>query len=521
MHLSFIEISLIDDYGANSNTHPEDQLHQIEALMSEVGWTTPALIQRNGDRYLMIAGHGRKSVAATRFYAKNKPIRMADGTAIPLNTIPALIADGWTPEQVRMYVIADNKVARNSVFDEAMLHEAMLQQEIAALCDAGIDLTLLGFDDTEIAGFLNSFDEIDETPSETHDPTAQPTERVSLAERFLIPPFSVFNAREGWWTNRKKSWINLGIKSEEGRGESGEADSGLLFATGCQPPEVYDKKNAYEKEIGKPLTWEEFHAARPDAFQTKGTSIFDPVLCEIVYRWFSPAAGMVLDPFAGGSVRGIVAAKLGLQYIGHELRGEQVASNRQQAAAICAQDDIQPIWVEGDSRLITKTCAGVTADLLFSCPPYADLEVYSDNPHDISTLKYPEFKEAYFEIIAKSCELLKENAFAVFVVGEVRDKKGNYYNFVGDTIEGFLKAGLHYYNEGILITNVGSLPIRMGKAFSTTRKLGKTHQNILMFVKGDAKKAAANCGAVDVTDALEAAEPHETTDPATKYGETL
>jgi DNA modification methylase len=517
MNIQFIPLSLIDDYDANSNTHPDAQLHQIESLMQEVGWTAPALLERNGERYRMIAGHGRKQVAAERFYASGKTLRMADKTAIPTGTIPALLADGWTPDQVRMYVIADNRVARNSIFDEGIL-----EQEIKSLQAAGIDLNLLGFDDAEINDFLASFDEPhDQEPHESAPQGGAPTERVSLAERFMIPPFSTFNAREGWWMNRKKSWLALGIKSEAGRGESGEADSGLLFATGCQPPEVYDKKQRYEQQIGKVLSWAEFHEAQPDAFQTKGTSIFDPVLCEIIYRWFAPSGGTILDPFAGGSVRGIVAAKLGLQYIGHELRGEQVAENRQQAADICAQDDIQPIWVEGDSRLIQKTCQDVQADLIFSCPPYADLEVYSDNPKDISTLKYAEFKEAYLEIINNTCALLKENAFACFVVGEVRDKKGNYYNFVGDTIDAFIKAGLHYYNEGILITNVGSLPIRMGKAFSTTRKLGKTHQNILIFVKGDARKATDLCGDVDVNDALEQGVDSEIPDPATKYGAVM
>jgi hypothetical protein len=56
-----------------------------------------------------------------------------------------------------------------------------------------------------------------------------------------------------------------------------------------------------------------------------GTSIFDPVLCELAYRWFCPPGGLVLDPFAGGSVRGIVAAKLGRQYVGYDLRPEKEA----------------------------------------------------------------------------------------------------------------------------------------------------------------------------------------------------
>jgi 1-aminocyclopropane-1-carboxylate deaminase/D-cysteine desulfhydrase-like pyridoxal-dependent ACC family enzyme len=62
-----------------------------------------------------------------------------------------------------------------------------------------------------------------------------------------------------------------------------------------------------------------------------GTSIFDPVLCELAYRWFSAPGHTVLDPFAGGSVRGLVAAMLGRRYIGNDLRAEQIDANREQA----------------------------------------------------------------------------------------------------------------------------------------------------------------------------------------------
>ncbi len=229
-----------------------------------------------------------------------------------------------------------------------------------------------------------------------------------------------------------------------------------------------------------------------------GTSIFDPVLCEIAYRWFSPESGIVLDPFAGGSVRGIVASKLKRQYVGHELRDEQVSANKKQGAEICMDDDYPPAWICGDSRNIDKTCADIEADFVFSCPPYANLEVYSDNPKDLSTLNYQEFKQAYFEIIKKTCDRLTSDRFACFVVGEVRDKKGNYYDFVGDTVEAFKAAGLHYYNEAILITACGSVALRAGKTFSNSRKLGKTHQNVLVFVKGDGKKAAIACGQITV-----------------------
>jgi len=216
-----------------------------------------------------------------------------------------------------------------------------------------------------------------------------------------------------------------------------------------------------------------------------GTSIFDPVLCEIAYRWFCPEGGSILDPFAGGSVRGIVASKLGRAYTGIDLREEQIKANEEQGARICPENP--PRWVIGDSQNIAALAPG-EYDLIFSCPPYADLEVYSDDPRDISTMDYPAFIAAYRRIIAASVGLLKDNRFAVFVVGDVRDGRGIYRGFVSDTIAAFVDCGAGLYNEAILVTALGSLPIRIGKQFVGYRKLGKTHQNVLAFYKGDPKK---------------------------------
>lgn len=218
-----------------------------------------------------------------------------------------------------------------------------------------------------------------------------------------------------------------------------------------------------------------------------GTSIFDPVLCELAYRWFCPPGGRVLDPFAGGSVRGIVAALLGREYFGIELRPEQIESNRAQADAIC--NGVKPRWLEGDS-VDARTIAAGWYDFLFSCPPYGDLERYSDDPRDISTLDYPRFAEKYRAIIRESAMLLRDNRFACFVVGDFRDKRGNYRDFVSLTIAAFKAAGLELYNEAILVTAVGSLSVRVPKQFAASRKLGKTHQNVLVFVKGSGEIAA-------------------------------
>jgi hypothetical protein len=245
-----------------------------------------------------------------------------------------------------------------------------------------------------------------------------------------------------------------------------------------------------------------------------GTSIFDPVLCELAYRWFCPPGGTVLDPFAGGSVRGVVASVLGRSYVGIDLSARQIAANEVQAARICGEP--APRWIVGDSRNVDQLAAGLAVDFVFSCPPYADLEIYSDDPADLSTLAYDEFRTAYSEIIAKSAALLKPDRFACFVVGEVRGKDGGYYGLIPDTIAAFRAAGLKFYNEGILVTAAGSLPIRAAKQFEASRKLGKTHQNVLVFCKGDPRKATAAIGRVEFEDFAGQADPDEAEEPETE-----
>lgn len=206
--------------------------------------------------------------------------------------------------------------------------------------------------------------------------------------------------------------------------------------------------------------------------------------------------GQVLDPFAGGSVRGIVAACTGRHYAGIDLRDDQVQANREQWAAIGRPGMPVPAWHVGDSLRVRQVCPDVQADLLFSCPPYMNLERYSDDPADLSTMRYPRFLRTYRAIIKESVAMLKQDRFAAFVVGDVRDGKGLYRGLVSDTIAAFRDAGAHLYNEAILVTPGASLAIRVGRQFEISRKLGKTHQQLLVFVKGDPKRATQACGSV-------------------------
>ncbi len=432
-------------YERNARTHSAAQVEQIKASLRQFGWTNPALTA--GDE--LLAGHGRLE-AATQLWADGETIANCPTPG----EVPTVDLSHLTTDERRAYILADNKLAANAGWDVDLLAGELLD-----LRDAGFDLSLTGFDAGELAELLD--------PQQPGPGGGQ-----SLAERFMVPPFSTLNARDAAWQDRKKAWLALGIQSELGRDAP-----------------AYASASEHQK-AGGPATQHR-------------TSVFDPVLCELAYRWFCPAGGLVLDPFAGGSVRGIVAARLGRQYVGMELRPEQVEANRGQLGLLQPEDPA-PAWHVGDSRQIGRRLADVEADFVFSCPPYADLERYSDDSADLSTMNYPAFLTAYREVIAGVVGQLKPDRFACFVVGDVREKRGTgvYRNFVSDTIEAFFDAGTQLYNEAILLTAYGSLPIRAGKQFAASRKLGKTHQNVLVFVKGDWKRAVAACGDVDVSDDL-------------------
>jgi DNA modification methylase len=335
-----------------------------------------------------------------------------------------------------------------------------------------------------------------------------------LAKRFIFPPFSVLNGREGEWQARKVAWLSLGIRSEVGRG-----GNLLKYSDTVLQPDV-DKRQNRRGEIAGAAAKSSVYLGREGGqlvqaklaktFNTTdwikekglsgvpgtdeewtGTSIFDPVLCELAYRWFCPPGGAILDPFAGGSVRGIVASALGFAYTGVDLRPEQVAANQRQLAEIGERTPLSaPVeWHCGDSGEVLDGSDPETFDFLFTCPPYGDLEVYSDLPEDISTMEFPQFLDRLEYILHLGCRMLKPGRFAAIVVGDFRDGTGVYRNFPNHVVDMFLRAGLQLYNEAILVTAVGSLPIRISGQFEKGRKLGKTHQNFLVFVKGSWKDA--------------------------------
>lgn len=287
---------------------------------------------------------------------------------------------------------------------------------------------------------LNLFDDDAET--------IQDKKKNVLGEMFGECPFSVLNAQKGEWQKKKKQWLSLGIDQNAGRDVA-----------------LFNKEINNRRGFGK----------------CYNQSVFDPYLSEVLYRWFCPQNGKILDPFAGGSVRGIVANSIGYKYTGIDIRLQQITADIKQAETIL-KDKEKPLYICGDSDKVLEDLND-EFDFVFSCPPYGDLEVYSDLEGDISNMNYDSFIKAYKSIIKKSCKLLKKDCFACFVVSQFRDKNGAYVGFVADTVKAFQEVGMLFWNDMIYLQPICSAAFRAGTPFKKNRKTTRIHQNILVFKK--------------------------------------
>lgn len=286
-----------------------------------------------------------------------------------------------------------------------------------------------------------------------------------LVDRYGWPPFSILNTISWDWQRRKDEWETLFTDSTVGR------DVKRYNAT---PVNTFSSRGASAKKA-------------------ESISEFDPYLCELMLRWFSNADMKVLDPFAGGCVRGVVSSVINRKYTGIDLSKTQVEINRGIYNNICNKYtgiEGSAEWLIGDSFDILNNLED-EYDMLFTCPPYYNLEKYSNDPNDLSNLAtYDEFLVKYSDILNKACNKLRWDSFIVIVVSEVRADRNSlqnsqYLGFVADTINILRNIGVKYYNEIILENNIGSLPIRAPKYFEQSRKIGRHHQNILVFYKGD------------------------------------
>jgi len=481
-----IELATITEHPDNAN---EGEVGVIEESLGELGFYGAILVQE-ATRHILVGNH-----------------RYREALALGATHLPGFWYTG-PDEQARKIMAVDNRSTRLGKDNRAKL--------LALLRPLGT-LAGTGYRERDMLALLRG-----QAPGSDGAP--------SLADRFMVPPFDVLDARSGWWRARKAQWLATGIQSELGRlGGLAYKDlrqspaPGKAMTHARADPRYYDLKAAAEVRAGRKLTTEEFGAdwyEAPTEGHATGTSIFDPVLCELAYRWWCPPGGQVVDPFAGGSVRGLVAAILGRDYLGVDLSAAQVAANEAQAQAflvaglLAQRPDTTalgvaglraamaavppprvPRWKTGDSAEYQWRRGW--ADLLFTCPPYYDLERYSDDEADLSAMAEAEFDKAYTAILGNATTALRRHRFAVVVVGDVRTSDGRLRDLRGLTVRAMERAGLTLASGAVLLTPVGSVRIAAGRVMDATRTLGRVHQDVLVFAKGDRGKAAKACGHVD------------------------
>lgn len=404
-------ITEIRPYDKNAKKHPQKQIEQVANSIREYGMNQPIVVDKAG---VIIVGHGRYEALKSLGWPMEeilKHVKVVD----------------LTEEQAKAYRLADNKL------NESEWDMKLVLEELKELSLPQVELT--GFDPHIL---------------EEDTPEYQDGQKNALREKYIIPPFSIFDTKQAYWQEKKREWLKL-------LGDSGEGRSDTLLTEGL-------KRLAEVSKSGN-LT---------------GSSIFDPVLAEISYRWWNVDGGSILDPFAGGNTRGLVASILGYKYTGIDLNEEQLQANRKAAEKIREN----PTWIHGNSLNIDTLVTG-EYDMIYSCPPYYDLEVYTDNQEDLSNKgTYEDFIKDYKEIIKKSVAKLKNDRFAVWVVGDVRDKAGGYRGLVADTVQAFKEAGMDHYNDIILANAIATAALRTKNSFENNRKVVKVHQNVLVFTKG-------------------------------------
>lgn len=232
-------------------------------------------------------------------------------------------------------------------------------------------------------------------------------------------------------------------------------------------------------ETGHTNSRSETMRADHNSIYTGTHSVFPAPLVEwILLRYGGAPGGHILDPFAGGPPRAAVSSLMGYKYTGYEVRQEQIDENVKllQELELTGAE-----YVLGDGRLLCDEQNQY--DCGIACPPYWNLEEYSQQPDDLSNMAtYAEFN-ASMALSAASCfEALKPDAFMCVIVGPFRDKNGELVDFRAHTVENYRDVGFIFWQEIILSKNFASAAKRGPNAWRGF-KLVPTHEYLLIFKK--------------------------------------
>lgn len=290
---------------------------------------------------------------------------------------------------------------------------------------------------------------------------------------------NVWNSTKGDWLKMKKEWN----EKIEAAGEK----------NGVANPKFASREGAWMGDNGMSNVVLASHAIEEGQVVLKkgksfngNVSVLDPVACEVILRFFMPTNGVrVYNPFGGGVQFGFVTGSYGYEYLSSEIRQNQCDANN----AIC-KDFYNTKWIKSDS---SKYAPKQKYDLIFTCPPYYQVEDYLDydgNPPEgelNSIPTYDEFRDTLFKGYKNAIEVLNDNCFFVVMTGDSRDKNGAYYGCEAEHELFFKEQGLSIYNK-IVYLECEFTRLAHAKRTLNYRKFPKREQKILVFYKGDMDK---------------------------------
>jgi DNA modification methylase len=243
-------------------------------------------------------------------------------------------------------------------------------------------------------------------------------------------------------------------------------------------------------ETGHSGSRNETMRADHDSIYTGSHSVFPAPLCEwIILRYGGSSGGLILDAFAGGPPRAVVAALMGYKYLGYDIRQEQIDENLRVVNTLGIAGSINYQCSDGT---ILSGCADNSCDFAISCPPYYDLEQYSDLPNDLSNMPdYKTFDESMLRCAQAHFRVMKPGAFVCIVtcpfrVGGNKDEN-ELRDFPGDTISNFREAGFMLWQKIVLSRNFASAACRSTTSWKG-KKLVPRHEELLVFRKPEEAK---------------------------------
>ena len=206
-------------------------------------------------------------------------------------------------------------------------------------------------------------------------------------------------------------------------------------------------------------------------------SEFHAGVAENILRYWSMRGSVVVDPFAGRVTRAMVTTKLERQYIGYEI----TPNTYKRSLNHFKKHNVNPTLHNGDGTKLGNTKDN-TADLVFTCPPYFNIEQYESCDNQLSDIRdYDTFMDSMGECVSNVKRVLKEGAWAIFVVADFRIG-GELKSFSSDLIQKFKDNDMIHWDT-IIMENISPFASLQIHKVNCKRYTSKIHEYILVFRK--------------------------------------